>query len=56
MVILENLVTEKRNEATEGLDQIPVAEALKLMNAEDKKVAFRLKDVYLKLKALSSWL
>lgn len=40
MVILENLVTERRNEATEGLDQIPVAEALKLMNAEDKKVAF----------------
>ena len=40
MVILKNLVTERRNEATEGLDQIPVAEALKLMNAEDKKVAF----------------
>ncbi len=42
MVILENLVTEKRNEATEGLDQIPVAEALKLMNAEDKNVPWTL--------------
>lgn len=40
MLEIENLITEKRNEATEGLDQMSVTKALRLMNDEDKKVAF----------------
>ncbi|QDK71993.1 N-acetylmuramic acid 6-phosphate etherase [Lactococcus protaetiae] len=36
---LENLITEKRNKDTFGLDKMSVSEAVTLMNQEDKKVA-----------------
>lgn len=39
MIDLTNLTTEKRNEATQDLDKLSVAEALEKMNQEDKKVA-----------------
>jgi len=39
MVNLDKLITERRNEATFGLDQMSVAEACTLMNAEDQLVA-----------------
>lgn len=38
MINLENLTTERRNETTFGLDEMSVAEAVKLMNKEDHKV------------------
>lgn len=38
MINLENLTTERRNETTFGLDEMSVAEAVKLMNQEDHKV------------------
>lgn len=38
--MLENLTTEKRNKKTENLDTLPLHELLKIMNDEDKKVAF----------------
>ena len=38
MINLENLTTERRNETTFGLDEMSVAEAVKLMNHEDHKV------------------
>ncbi|MFQ7234946.1 MAG: N-acetylmuramic acid 6-phosphate etherase, partial [Enterococcus hulanensis] len=38
MVNLENLTTERRNETTFGLDEMSVAEAVKLMNQEDHNV------------------
>ncbi|BBM18934.1 N-acetylmuramic acid 6-phosphate etherase [Enterococcus avium] len=39
MINLENLTTERRNETTFGLDEMSVAEAVKLMNQEDHKVS-----------------
>lgn len=39
MIDLTNLTTEKRNEATQDLDKLSVAEALEKMNQEDQKVA-----------------
>ena len=39
MINLENLTTERRNQATFGLDEMTVAEACQKMNAEDQKVA-----------------
>lgn len=39
MVEIENLITEQRNEASEGLDQLSIKEGLLLMNREDQKVA-----------------
>ncbi|MFV0559594.1 MAG: N-acetylmuramic acid 6-phosphate etherase [Enterococcus sp.] len=36
---LENLTTERRNQATFGLDEMSVREAMNLMNQEDQKVA-----------------
>lgn len=39
MINLENLITEKRNKDTFGLDKMSVSEAVTLMNQEDKKVA-----------------
>lgn len=39
MINLENLTTERRNQATFGLDEMAVAEACQKMNAEDQKVA-----------------
>ena len=36
---LENLTTERRNEATFGLDEMTVQEACQKMNQEDQKVA-----------------
>lgn len=39
MVNLDKLGTERRNEATYGLDQMSVAQACQLMNAEDQRVA-----------------
>lgn len=38
MINLENLTTERRNETTFGLDEMSVAQAVKLMNQEDHKV------------------
>lgn len=38
MINLENLTTERRNETTFGLDEMSVAEAVKLMNQEDHNV------------------
>ena len=38
MINLENLTTERRNETTFGLDEMSVAEAVRLMNQEDHKV------------------
>ena len=38
MINLENLTTERRNETTFGLDEMSVAQAVKLMNQEDSKV------------------
>lgn len=38
MINLENLTTERRNETTFGLDEMSVAQAVKLMNQEDEKV------------------
>jgi N-acetylmuramic acid 6-phosphate etherase len=37
--VLENLLTEESNPASAGIDQLPVAEALRIINAEDRKVA-----------------
>ncbi|GAA2902378.1 N-acetylmuramic acid 6-phosphate etherase [Enterococcus pseudoavium] len=39
MINLANLTTERRNETTFGLDEMSVAEAVKLMNQEDHKVS-----------------
>jgi len=39
LINLENLITEKRNKDTFGLDKMSVSEAVTLMNQEDKKVA-----------------
>ncbi|GAB2022505.1 N-acetylmuramic acid 6-phosphate etherase [Pseudolactococcus yaeyamensis] len=44
MLGLGNLITESRNEATEDLDQMSVNKALRLMNEEDKKVAFSVEE------------
>ena len=43
MVNLDNLTTERRNEATFGLDQMSVADAARLMNNEDAQVAAAIK-------------
>jgi len=37
--MLENLLTEQRNPASEGIDALPTEEVLRLINAEDLKVA-----------------
>ncbi len=37
--MLDRLITEQRNPASEGIDTVPVAEALRIINAEDRKVA-----------------
>lgn len=37
--MLERLVTEQRNAASEGIDALPTLEILRVMNAEDQKVA-----------------
>lgn len=42
-VNLENLVTERRNEATFGLDEMSVLEACEKMNEEDQKVPMAVK-------------
>lgn len=39
VINLDGLTTERRNEATFGLDEMTVAEACQKMNAEDQKVA-----------------
>ncbi|BBD14730.1 N-acetylmuramic acid 6-phosphate etherase [Melissococcus plutonius] len=39
MIDLENLTTEKRNETTFDLDEMSIAEAARIMNQEDHKVA-----------------
>ncbi|WP_282941107.1 N-acetylmuramic acid 6-phosphate etherase [Paenibacillus sp. RC67] len=43
-VKLEGLTTEMRNTATANLDQLSVIDVLRLMNAEDKKVAFAVEE------------
>lgn len=50
MIDLTNLTTEKRNEATQDLDKLSVAEALEKMNQEDKKVATAVGKVLPKIK------
>ncbi|MBO8163626.1 MAG: N-acetylmuramic acid 6-phosphate etherase [Brevibacillus sp.] len=42
---LFQLTTEKRNEQTQNLDQLPTEQILKIMNDEDKKVAFAVEQV-----------
>ncbi|MEM2562077.1 MAG: N-acetylmuramic acid 6-phosphate etherase, partial [Candidatus Bathyarchaeia archaeon] len=37
---MENLVTEQRNPASTNIDRKPTEEILKIINAEDKKVAY----------------
>ncbi len=37
--MLDRLATEQRNPASEKIDTLPVAEALRIINAEDRKVA-----------------
>jgi N-acetylmuramic acid 6-phosphate etherase len=37
--MLENLLTEQPNPASESIDALPTAEALRIINAEDQKVA-----------------
>jgi len=37
--VLENLLTEQRNPASASLDSLPTEEALRIVNAEDRKVA-----------------
>jgi N-acetylmuramic acid 6-phosphate etherase len=37
--VLENLLTEQRNPASASLDSLPTEEALRVINAEDRKVA-----------------
>jgi N-acetylmuramic acid 6-phosphate etherase len=37
--MLENLLTEQPNPASESIDALPIAEALRIINAEDQKVA-----------------
>lgn len=39
MSILENLLTEQPNPASEAIDTLPTAEVLRIMNDEDRKVA-----------------
>src|SRR5579862_3332300 len=38
-VMLENLLTEQPNPASEGIDALPTSEILKIINREDGKVA-----------------
>jgi N-acetylmuramic acid 6-phosphate etherase len=37
--VLENLLTEESNPASAGIDRLPAEEALRIINAEDRKVA-----------------
>src|SRR5690242_16371509 len=37
--MLENLLTEQTNPASEGIDALPTEEVLRIMNSEDRKVA-----------------
>jgi N-acetylmuramic acid 6-phosphate etherase len=37
--VFEELLTEQRNPASEGIDRMPVEEMLRIMNAEDRRVA-----------------
>jgi N-acetylmuramic acid 6-phosphate etherase len=37
--VFEDLLTEQRNPASEGIDKMPVEEVLRIMNAEDRRVA-----------------
>jgi len=37
--MLENLLTEQRNPASEGIDALPAEQILRIINAEDQKVA-----------------
>ena len=38
--MLEHLITEQRNPASEGIDSLPTRELLEVINREDQKVAF----------------
>jgi len=41
---LFQLTTEARNQQTQNLDQLPTEQILKIMNDEDKKVAFAVEE------------
>ena len=43
--MLDNLTTEKRNPKTQNLDILKISEFLKIMNDEDKNVAFAVEKV-----------
>ena len=40
MIVLEKLTTESRNENTLNIDKVSTLEMVKIINNEDKKVAF----------------
>ena len=37
--MLEKLLTEQQNPASAGIDTLPIEDALRIINAEDRKVA-----------------